>query len=162
MTDTLLTVVAGILMLVGLLGIFLPLVPDVLLIWGAALGYGLLVGWGQSGPWLFGLITLLGLLAAAAEAWVSGAGAYKAGASPWSILAGLAGGVAGFFLLPPIGMVIGLLAGTYLAEYLRRKDARQAGRAMLGMGLGYGVSLVVKLVFGGAMIGAWLIWVALG
>jgi uncharacterized protein YqgC (DUF456 family) len=162
MTATLLTVVAGILMLVGLLGIFLPLVPDVLLIWAAALGYGLLVEWGQSGPWLFGLITLLGLLAAAAEAWVSGAGAYKAGASPWSILAGLAGGVAGFFLLPPLGMVIGLLAGTFLAEYLRRKDARQAGRAMVGMGLGFGVSFVVKLVFGLAMIGAWLIWVGLG
>jgi len=161
-TDSLLTVVAGILMLVGLLGIFLPLVPDVLLIWGAALGYGLLVGWGASGPWLFGVITLLGLLAAAAEAWVSGAGAYKAGASAWSILAGLAGGVAGFFLLPPLGMVIGLLAGTFLAEYLRRKDARQAARAMVGMGLGYGVSFVVKLFFGLGMVGAWAAWVAIG
>ncbi len=160
--EGLLTVVAGVLMLVGLLGIFLPFVPDVLLIWGASLGYGLFVGWGESGPWLFGLITLLGLLAAAAEAWVSGAGAYKAGASPWSILAGLVGGAAGFFLLPPLGMVIGLLAGTFLAEYLRRKDARQAARAMVGMGLGYGVSFVVKLVFGLAMIGAWLIWVGLG
>ncbi len=160
--EGMLTVVTGVLMLVGLLGIFLPLVPDVLLIWGASLGYGLLVGWGESGPWLFGLITLLGLLAAAAEAWVSGAGAYKAGASPWSILAGLAGGVAGFFLLPPLGMVIGLLAGTFLVEYLRRKDARQAARAMVGMGLGYGVSFVVKLVFGLAMIGAWLLWVGLG
>ena len=160
--EGLLTVVAGVLMLVGLLGIFLPFVPDVLLIWGASLGYGLFVGWGESGPWLFGLITLLGLLAAAAEAWVSGAGAYKAGASPWSILAGLVGGAAGFFLLPPLGMVIGLLAGTFLAEYLRRKDARQAARAMVGMGLGYGVSFVVKLVFGLAMIGARLIWVGLG
>jgi uncharacterized protein YqgC (DUF456 family) len=160
--EGMLTVVAGVLMLVGLLGIFLPFVPDVLLIWGASLGYGLLVGWGESGPWLFGLITLLGLLAAAAEAWASGAGAYKAGASPWSILAGLAGGVAGFFLLPPLGMVIGLLAGTFLVEYLRRKDAKQAARAMVGMGLGYGVSFVVKLVFGLAMIGAWLIWVGLG
>jgi hypothetical protein len=160
--EGMLTVVAGVLMLVGLLGIFLPFVPDVLLIWGASLGYGLLVGWGESGPWLFGLITLLGLLAAAAEAWASGAGAYKAGASPWSILAGLAGGVAGFFLLPPLGMVIGLLAGTFLVEYLRRKDAKQAARAMVGMGLGYGVSFVVKLIFGLAMIGAWLIWVGLG
>src|SRR3990170_2339215 len=120
--ETLLTIVAGTLMVVGLAGIFLPFVPDTLLIWGAALGYGLLVGWGISGPWLFGLITLLGLLAAAAESWASGAAAYKAGASPWSILAGLAGGAAGFFLFPPIGMVIGLLAGTFLAEYLRRRD----------------------------------------
>ena len=30
---------------------------------------------------------------------------------------------------------------------------------MLGMGLGYGVSFGVKLVFGALIIGAWLVWV---
>ena len=159
--ETLLTIVAGTLMVVGLAGIFLPFVPDTLLIWGAALGYGLLVGWGISGPWLFGLITLLGLLAAAAEAWVSGAAALKAGASPWSILAGLVGGALGFFLFPPLGAAVGLLAGTFLVEYVRRKDARQAARAMVGIGLGYGVSFGVKLILGLMMIGAWVAWVAL-
>lgn len=159
--ETLLTIVAGTLMVVGLAGIFLPFVPDTLLIWGAALGYGLLVGWGVSGPWLFGLITLLGLLAAAAESWVSGASAFKAGASPWSILAGLTGGALGLFLFPPLGVVMGLMTGTFLVEYLRRKDARQAVRAMVGIGLGYGVSFGVKLILGLMMIGAWVAWVVL-
>lgn len=146
-------------MLVGLVGIFIPFFPDLLLIWAAALGYGLLVGWGEWGPWLFGLITVLTVLGILAETYVGGAGARMAGASYKAIFAGLILGTIGLFVLPPFGLVIGLLAGTFAVEFLRLRDWRQAGRAMLGMGLGYGASYGVKLVFGALMIGAWLAWV---
>lgn len=155
------TVVVGLVMLVGLLGVFVPLLPDILLIWLAALAYGLLVGWGRSGPWLFAGITLLGLLGGIAETWVSGAGARRAGASGWSILAGIFAGTLGFFFFPPFGMIVGLLGATFAAEWLRHRDVRRAARATLGMGVGFGVSFGVKLLFGLAMIGAWLAWVAL-
>lgn len=157
--DVLWTILAGLLMVAGLVGIFIPFFPDLLLIWGAALGYGLLVGWGEWGPWLFGLITLLGVLGILAETYVGGAGARVAGASYKAIIAGLVLGMIGFFFFPPLGMILGLLAGTFLVEYLRLRDWRQAGRAMLGMGLGYGASFGVKLAFSALMIGAWLVWV---
>jgi uncharacterized protein YqgC (DUF456 family) len=160
--DILFTILAGTVMLIGLLAIFLPFVPDILLIWGAALGYGLLVEWGESGPWMFAAITVLGLLGGVSEAWVSGAGARKAGASVWAIVVGVIAGGIGFIFFPPLGMIVGLLGGTFIVEYLRLKDARQAARAMVGMGLGYGVSFGVKLLFGLMMIGAWLAWVLLG
>jgi uncharacterized protein YqgC (DUF456 family) len=157
--DIVWTILAGVLMLAGLVGIFIPFFPDLLLIWAAALGYGLLVGWGEWGLWLFGLITLLAVLGILAEAYVGGAGARMAGASYKAIIAGLILGTIGFFFFPPFGPVIGLLAGTFFVEYLRLRDWRQAGRATLGMGLGYGASFGVKLAFGGLMIGAWLVWV---
>jgi hypothetical protein len=157
--DLLWTILAGVIMLVGLVGIFIPFFPDLLLIWAAALGYGLLVGWGEWGPWLFGLITVLTVLGILAETYVGGAGARMAGASYKAIFAGLILGTIGLFVLPPFGLVIGLLAGTFAVEFLRLRDWRQAGRAMLGMGLGYGASYGVKLVFGALMIGAWLAWV---
>jgi len=160
--DVLWTVLAGILMLAGMVGIFIPFFPDLLLIWAAALGYGLLVGWGGWGPWLFGLITLLGVVGILAETYVGGAGARMAGASYKAIFAGLILGTIGLFVLPPFGLIIGLLVGTFVAEYIRLRDWRQAGRAMLGMGLGYGASFGVKLVFGALMIGAWLVWVTTG
>ena len=146
-------------MVTGMVGTFIPFFPDLLLIWGAALGYGLLVGWGEWGPWLFGLITLLGVAGILAETYVGGAGARMAGASYKAIFAGLILGTIGLFVLPPFGLIIGLLAGTFLVELLRLRDWRQAGRAMLGMGLGYGASFGVKLAFGALMIGAWLAWV---
>lgn len=149
-------------MLVGLLGVFLPVVPDILLIWLAALGYGLLVGWGQSGPWLFAGITLLGLVGVATETWVSGAGARKAGASGWAILVGVLAGLVGFFFFPPLGMIVGLLGGTFAVELLQKRDAGQAARSTLGMGIGFGVSFGVKLLLGLLMVGAWLLWLVLG
>ncbi|MFQ5942245.1 MAG: DUF456 domain-containing protein [Anaerolineales bacterium] len=160
--DNLWTILAGALMVAGLVGIFIPFFPDLFLIWAAALGYGLLVGWEDWGPWLFGLVTLLGVLGILAETYVGGAGARAAGASYKAIFAGLILGTIGFFVFPPFGLIIGLLVGTFAVEFLRLRDWRQAGRAMLGMGIGYGVSFGVKLGFGALMIGAWLVWVVWG
>ncbi len=159
MAEAIVTVLVGLTMLVGLAGVFLPLLPDMLIIWMAALGYGLLVGWGQWGPWLFGLITLLGAIGAIAEIWVSGAGARRAGASVWGILGGLALGAVGLVFFTPLGGVLGLLLGTFVVEAVRLRDPSQAAKAMLGMGLGYGASFGVRLVLGMVMIGVWILWV---
>ncbi len=161
MSETLTTLLAGALMLVGLLGVFIPVLPDLFLVWLAALGYGLLVGWGTWGGWLFALITLLGLVGMAAEIWVTGAGARKGGASTWGIVGGLGLGLVGLIAFPPFGGVLGLLLGVFMVEYLRHRDADQALRSTLGMGAGYGISFLVKLILALGMIGAWIIWVIL-
>ena len=159
MAEVIVTILVGLTMLIGLAAVFLPLLPDMLIIWIAALGYGLFTGWGAWGPWLFGLITLLGIIGAIAEIWVSSAGARHAGALAWGILGGLALGVVGLIFFTPLGGVVGLLVGTFVVEALRLKDPSQAAKAMLGMGLGYGASFGVRLVLGMAMIGAWILWV---
>ena len=159
MAEVIVTILVGLTMLIGLAAVFLPLLPDMLIIWIAALGYGLFTGWGAWGPWLFGLITLLGAIGAIAEIWVSSAGARHAGASAWGILGGLVLGVVGLIFFTPLGGVVGLLVGTFVVEALRLKDPSQAAKAMLGMGLGYGASFGVRLVLGMAMIGAWILWV---
>jgi uncharacterized protein YqgC (DUF456 family) len=103
MNETLLTALIGLAMLLGLVAVFIPLMPEMLILWGASLAYGLLVGWGRWGPWLFALITLLGLLGALAEIWASSAGGKRAGASLWGILGGLvAGFLAGLPELPAV------------------------------------------------------------
>ena len=160
--EALVTILAGVLMLAGVIGILVPFVPDLLLIWAAALGYGLLVGWGEWGAWLFGLITVLGLLGILTETIVGGAGARVAGASYLAIVAGLVLGVVGLIVLPPFGLIIGLLLGTFAVEYVRIRDFRQAGKATLGMGIGYGASFGVKLAFAALMIAAWLVWIIWG
>jgi len=57
-TESWITLAVGVAMALGIVGVFLPGFPDLLLIWGAALAYGLLAGWGRLGPWLFAGITL--------------------------------------------------------------------------------------------------------
>jgi uncharacterized protein YqgC (DUF456 family) len=157
--EILLTVLAGVLMLIGLVGVFLPILPEMFLIWLASLGYGLLVGWGQSGPWAFGVITVLGVLGTASEIWVTGAGAKMGGGSLWSALAGLALGAIGLMIFPPFGALVGLLLGAFLVELYRQRGARKALKAMFGIGLGYGASFVIKLILALIMIATWLVWV---
>ena len=160
--EILVTIVAGLAMALGLVGALIPILPDIILIWGAALGYGLVVGWGERGLWFFGIISLLGLAGFLAEVWVSGTGARIGGASILAVLGGLAGGAIGFIFTGPFGGVIGMLLGTFLVEYLRHNDINKAARAMLGMGLGCGASLWIKLMLGLGMIALWLVWVFSG
>src|SRR3990172_4240878 len=94
-------------MLLGLAGSIVPWFPDILLIWGAGLVYGLLVGWGAWGPWLFAMMTLTGLAALAAEVGLISAGARVGGASGWAVAAGGVLAVIGFILFTPPGGVGG-------------------------------------------------------
>jgi uncharacterized protein YqgC (DUF456 family) len=161
MSDTIVAVLTGIVMFIGLLGALLPVIPDLIIIWGAALGYALLVGWGSSGPWIFGLLTVLGLGGVVAEIWMGGMGGKIGGASFKSILVGLVLGIIGFIFLTPVGGLALLLVGTFAMEYYRLDDAEAALKGMLGVGLGYGASFGVKLIIGLFMIGLWVVWVVI-
>jgi uncharacterized protein YqgC (DUF456 family) len=161
MSDILVAILTGIVMFIGLLGALLPVIPDLVIIWGAALGYGLIVGWGDSGPWIFGVISALGLGGVLAEIWMSGVGGKIGGASFKSILVGLILGIIGFIFLTPIGGLALLLVGTFTMEYYRLGDAEEALKGMLGVGLGYGASFGVKLLIGLLMMGLWVVWVVI-
>jgi len=152
-------ILGSVLMLVGLVDVVVPALPDLLLIWGTALGYGLLVGWGDWGPWLFAGITVLCGVGLFAEVWTSGAGARIGGASAWSIVGGVVAGVILLLVVGPLGGVIALLAGIFLLEWRRHRDSRQAGRAVLGTAVGYGASFFVKFGLALSSVGLWIIWV---
>jgi uncharacterized protein YqgC (DUF456 family) len=160
--EILVSILVGLAMLIGLAGSIIPFLPDVVLIWVGALTYGLLVGWGQSGGWLFAVISVLGLIGLLSDAWVSGAGARQGGASILTTLGGLAIGLVGLFTTGPLGFLGGILLGTFVLEYARHQDPDKALKATLGMGVGYGASFVVKFLLGLGMIAAWIVWLILG
>lgn len=162
MSETLTTIGVGLAMLIGLAGIFIPVLPDLILIWAGALVYGLVLGWGRWGVGGFAAISVLALAGLLAEGWVGGAGARRGGGSLFGILGGFALGIVGLIFGGPLGLIAGLLVGTFLVELLRGGDARQALKATVGMGVGYGVSFFVKLAIGLGMIAIWVIGMVLG
>jgi hypothetical protein len=159
MLEVLWSILAGLLILVGLVGALLPGVPDLLLITASALGYGLLVGWGTWGPWLFAGICLLCAVGLVAELFTSTAGARIGGASGWSIAGGVAAGVLLLIVAGPLGGLIALLAGIFLLEWRRHRDGKRAGKALLGTAVGYSASFFVKFALGFAAAGLWVVWV---
>ena len=159
MIDILVTIFSGLLILVGIVGAVIPALPDVSLIWGVTLAYGLIVGWGESGPWLFALISVMGLFGVAADVWVSSVGARMGGASIWSVIGGVVLGIIGLIAFGPLGLFGGMAIGAYILEVIRRREPVEALRAVLGVGLGFGASFLVKLVLSIGMAVLWLVWV---
>jgi hypothetical protein len=158
MIEIIITILTGLMILVGILGSVIPVLPDVILIWGATLGSGLIVGWGEWGPWLFGGISLMGLIGVAADVWVSSAGARMGGASLWSVIAGVVVGLIGLIFFGPLGLFGGMAVGTFIVELIQRREPAESLRAVLGVGLGYGASFFVKFGLSMGMTLLWVIW----
>jgi uncharacterized protein YqgC (DUF456 family) len=148
-------------MLVGLAGVFLPLLPGIELIWLAALGFGILHGFTLEGGLAMGGITLLLLVGLSSDIWITGLGLKSAGTSVVSILIGAAALLVGLLLLNPLAGIAFGLAVLAVLEYRRHRDWRKAvtsaGAALAGCGLSYGFKFFVGLLMMGVWV-AWLIW----
>jgi len=153
------TLVIGLVMLVGLSGTILPIIPDLELIWLAGLGYGLLVGWGMVGGWVLALMALIALGGSLLELALMGFGARMGGGSWLAIGVGVAAGVAALILGGPFAGLLALPLAVFLVEWRRTRQPNVAGRAVLGSALGYALTFVVRLTAGLSMILLWGLWV---
>jgi uncharacterized protein YqgC (DUF456 family) len=141
--------------LIGLIGVVAPVIPGLLIIWLGSLFYAwVVVGFDAFSPWVFALITLVGLVTGTSNIWLAALGAKTTGASWRALVVGFLGGIAGTFLIPiPIlGTILGYAGGLVLSEYVRQGELRPAFRSALGGMVGWGVSTVVELVGGITMI----------
>lgn len=155
MGDVVLWIVALLLIAVGVAGTVLPGLPGPILVFAGTL----LIAW--SGDFeRIGVITLvlLGVLTAAAHLvdLASGAlGARRSGASGRAVVGAGLGAMAGLFFGLP-GLVIGPFVGAIAGELSVRRDLGAAGRAGLGVWIGFlvGTAAKVALVVGSIAIAA--------
>ena len=145
-------------MLFGLAGLVIPVVPGLVIIWVAALGYGIASGFGTLGWIMFIIMTLLMIGGSVIDNVLMGTQARQSGASWVSIAAALVFGLAGNFVLPVIGGLIAALLALFIAEWIRRKNWRESLKSVGGMAWGCGWAVVVRFIMGTAMIGLWMIW----
>jgi uncharacterized protein YqgC (DUF456 family) len=146
-----LTVVVALIMLLGLVGIVVPVVPGLLLVWGGVLLWASEVQ-STSGWVVLGVATALALAGTLFQYLLPGRRMAKAGVSTSSTLAGVVLGVVGFFVLPVIGAFLGFALGVYLAERAKKGShdaAWPASRdALKAIGLSMGIELLTGLAIG--------------
>lgn len=153
MTDAEL-LVAALVMAVGLLGVLLPVIPGLLLIWGVGVFWALQ----EEGAARWAVLAVLSVLAVAgtlAKYLLSSRAASAAGAPRSTILAGAAGAVVGFFVVPVLGLVIGGVAGVLLAERSRLGHWRPAWRATKAFLVGFGLGMALELAAALVMVLVW-------
>lgn len=142
------------LLVVGLVGCFLPVLPGHLILFMAAVAHRLLLGKEGSGLewWSF---LILGLLMAASQTLelLSGAaGAKWFGGSRWGALGALIGGLIGMFFIP-FGLLVGPLAGAIIAEIaFARRHPRPAVVSGVGSVVGTLAGMAIKLAIGAVMV----------
>jgi uncharacterized protein YqgC (DUF456 family) len=161
-SDTALVVVVAIVMVIGVGGTVLPILPGLWLIGAAALGYGLFGGFGAVGWVAMALITGLAVAGTASGVYLPQRKAASIGVPWWGQLASLVCAVAGFFIVPVIGAPLGFVVGILLVTLARERNFQGALTAtwatLKSMLMASGLQFAVGL----AMVAVWVLWVWLG
>src|SRR3954469_19791769 len=148
-------VLVGLAVLVGVVGIVVPVLPGSVLILGAVLVWAIAASSG-AGWVVFALVTTLLVAGGVVKYAVPGRRLKAQGVPTRSLVAGGLLGIVGFFVVPVVGLLIGFVLGVYLLELQRLGAARAwpSTRSALGA---VGLSMLIELAAG---LTAAMIWLA--
>jgi uncharacterized protein len=142
-------VLVALVIAVGLIGIVVPLLPGILLVYGAIVVWAVVEH--NVTAWVtLGVVTaLIGATTLIKYTWpMKRMRTAEVGTA--TLLAGAVLGIIGFFVVPILGLVIGFVLGVYLAELASRRDQRVAWtstkQALKGVALSVGVELAGALL----------------
>ncbi|MCC3275300.1 DUF456 domain-containing protein [Arthrobacter sp. zg-Y20] len=158
--DLLITLVAALVIAVGLTGIVVPVLPGSILIIIALLGWAYGVQ-SPAGWWTFGIGAVLLVAGMLASTFLTGRQLKERKIPTRSIVAGVVLGVVGMFTIPAVGLFVGFAVGLLLSEWLRQRDLRTAWSSSLAtlkaMGIGILAELALALTAGGIWgAGVWV------
>ncbi|XZG71030.1 DUF456 domain-containing protein [Chitinibacteraceae bacterium HSL-7] len=145
-------IVAVLLMLAGLAGVFLPLLPGTPLLFAGMTLAAWTGDFQRVGGIMLGTLGALMLVSIVLD-YVAGAlGAKRVNASAQAVWGSVLGTIAGLFFGLP-GLILGPFVGAAAGEYLARKDAWRAGHVGLATWLGLLIGAVAKIAISLMMVG---------
>ena len=153
-------VISGVGIAIGIAGTVLPILPGLLLVWGSALAYGIVEGFGAVGWTAMAVISLIGIGGVVAGIRVPQRAAAAGGIGLRGQLLAAALAVVGFFVIPVVGAPLGFVGGVWLAARSRHGSeawtiTRSTVRALV-------TAAGLQLAAGVAMGLTWAIWVVMG
>ncbi|HSK81558.1 MAG TPA: DUF456 domain-containing protein [Thermoanaerobaculia bacterium] len=149
---TLLLLLGGLLVLVGLAGTILPALPGTPLVFVGLLVAAWAEGFEKVGWIILTILALLTLLSFAIEIMATSMGAKRVGASWKAMLGAGIGTIVGLFFGIP-GLLLGPFVGAVLGEYIALRDWGQAGKVGFGTWLGLLFGTAAKIALSFAMVG---------
>lgn len=146
------------LLVAGVIGCILPVLPGHLIILIAAIAHRLMLGREDSGIawWSFVVLVVLMAISQVFEMVSGAAGTRWFGGTRWGVVGALVGSLIGMFFLP-IGLLLGPLLGAFVLELaFARQEFKQATTSGVGSLLGTVAGMIVKMIIGLLMI-AWFL-----
>lgn len=154
--ETLLYLLAVALILAGLVGIILPVMPGMLLVWGGLMVGAYADGYEHIGWFPCVVVTVIAVVSISADIVGTKYGTEKVSASQWATYGAILGSIVGLFF-GPWGLLLGPFVGGALGELLYSKDHKQALKAGLGAWLGILISSAMKYVLAFSMIAVFVV-----
>ena len=155
MAITLLWILCAALILSGLAGTVLPVLPGTVLVWGGIVLGAWIDDFTRVGVTTVVVVSVLAVLAWGLDYVAGLMGAKKAGASKLALLGAAAGTVIGLFM-GLVGVLFMPLVGAATGEYLAQKDQTRAVKVGIATWVGIMVGLIAKVVLAFIMVGIFL------
>ncbi|WP_330250890.1 DUF456 domain-containing protein [Nocardia sp. NBC_00565] len=149
-------VLVGLVILVGLVGIIVPILPGVILIFGAIAVWAFATG-GATAWTVFGVSTAFLVLSGIVKYTWPGRKMKDAGVSNRALFVGAVLGIVGFFIIPVVGLIVGFVLGVYLSELQRLRENQPAWQATVHAVKGVGLSMLIELFGALLATGVWVI-----
>ena len=148
-------VVPPLLVLAGLVGIVVPVLPGLLLVLAGVLLWALMEG-GTTAWAVFGASVLVAVAGYVLQYTLPGRRMRERGVSGSTLTLAVLFGLVGFFVIPVVGAVVGFVLGIYVVEMGRSRDRAQAWQrtkhALVAVLHSIGIELVAGLVIAGLFV----------
>lgn len=151
-------VAVGLVIVTGLAGVVVPVLPGLVLVLGAVLVWSLerqdVTGWV-----VLGVVAAVFAVGQVVKYLLPGRRLREAGVPTSTMLLAALLGVIGFFVIPVVGVFVGFVLGVYLAERLRRGSHAAAWPSTKHALKAAGWSVLIELAAGLLMAAVWLVGV---
>jgi uncharacterized protein YqgC (DUF456 family) len=146
-----------VLLVVGLAGSLLPILPGSPLILAAALIHALVTDFSPIGAGRLLVLAGLAVLAFVLDYVAGAVGVKKFGGSAWAVVGALLGAVIGLFFGPP-GLLIGPVVGAVAGELVKSGEVEHSLKAGFGAVVGLVCGLLARFALAFTMVGLFVWW----
>ncbi|HET7323761.1 MAG TPA: DUF456 domain-containing protein [Halococcus sp.] len=155
---SLLTIVAVALLVLGVLGSVVPLLPGPLLSLAGVYCYWWQSGYAEPGLVLLAVLTFIGLLAIATNYLAGAVSARAGGASSATAILAAVVGIVLFFITGtgPLGLVVGVVVTVFVVEFARHRDPERSAKTAVYTAIGMFASMVFQFLLTLSMLVALL------
>ncbi|NLJ54126.1 MAG: DUF456 domain-containing protein [Intrasporangiaceae bacterium] len=154
MSEGALIALCAILLVVGTIGIVVPVLPGLLIVLGAVLLWA--IGTGGTTAWIiFGIAAVVWVVGVVAQFLIPGRKLKTQGIGLGTLTLAVIAAIIGFFVIPVVGAFVGFVLAIYLVEMTRSRDSsaawtrtKQALRAILhSMGIELITAFAIAVLF---------------
>lgn len=152
-------IIVIVLFAIGMAGAIFPILPGALAIYAAFFVYGFFISFSPFGFWFWAIQTLIVASLFIADYAVNAWGVKRFGGSRASVIGSTIGVIAGPFVIPAFGLILGPLIGAIIGELIVGSNWDKSLKVGFGSVVGLFSSMVVKIILQLIMIIMFFIWI---